>query len=127
MRARARRSLALGLVMTCLAALPGDAREVWRSGDAYVDLGGYVREIAFVSRGTSEADFEAGLGVGCVLSPQAFANCPAFDAVGLERVGTSTTRLRIRMEARANEHWSAVISVDNDCLLYTSPSPRDRG
>jgi len=105
--------------MTCLAALPGDAREVWRSGDAYLDLGGYVREIAFVSRGTSEADFEAGFGVGCVLSPQAFADCPAFDAVGLTRVGTSTTRLRIRMEARANEHWSAVVSVDNELIAGT--------
>ena len=119
MRARAGRPLALGLAMACLAAVPGDAREVWRSGDAYVDVGGYVREIAIVSRGTSQADFLAGLGPSCGPSPQAFADCPAFDAVGLERVGTSTTRLRIRMEARANEHWSAVISVDNELIAGT--------
>ena len=31
------------------------------------------------------------------------------------------------LTARRNEAQSAVVDVDETCLLYTSPSPRDRG
>jgi len=119
------RACTLALAGLGLATGPAGAGEVWRSGDAYLDLGGTVREITLVSRGTSPEAFEAGL-VQCfqsavpnVPSPSEFANCPAFAAVGEKRVATSSTRLRLRMEARANAHWSAVISFDNEFLAGT--------
>jgi hypothetical protein len=114
----------LGLA-TGLAAGLANAGEIWRSGEAYIDLGGTVREIALVSRGTSPEAFGTGLAqcfpplVPAVPDPAEFANCPAFGAVGEKRVATSTTRLRLRMEARANRHWSAVISIDNEFLAGT--------
>ena len=119
------RAIVLALAASCCAALPASSRELWRSGDAYLDLSGTVREIALVSRGTSSEAFAAEL-AQCfssaepsVPTPTEFADCPAFATVGDERVGTSTTRLRLRMEARANEHWSAVISFDNELLAGT--------
>jgi hypothetical protein len=119
------RACALALAGIGLAVDPAGGRELWRSGDAYLDLGGTVREIALVSRGTSPEAFGAGLAqcfaraVPNVPSPAEFANCPAFAAVGEKRVATSTTRLRLRVEARANAHWSAVISFDNELLAGT--------
>ena len=112
----------LALAGLGLATGPAGAGEVWRSGDAYLDLGGIVREIALVSRGTSPEAFEAGLAqcfppaVPAIPGPAEFASCPAFGAVGDKRVATSTTRLRLRLEARANAHWSAVISITNEFL-----------
>jgi len=119
------RACALALAGIGLAVDPAGGREIWRSGDAYLDLGGTVREIALVSRGTSPEAFGAGLAqcfppaVPNVPSPAQFANCPAFAAVGEKRVATSTTRLRLRVEARANAQWSAVISFDNELLAGT--------
>ena len=116
------RACTLALAGLGLATGPAGAGEVWRSGDAYLDLGGIVREIALVSRGTSPEAFEAGLAqcfppaVPAIPGPAEFASCPAFGAVGDKRVATSTTRLRLRMEARANAHWSAVISITNEFL-----------
>ena len=119
------RAFVLALVGVGLASAAASARELWRSGDAYLDLAGTVREIALVSRGTSSEAFEGAL-TACVLAvapaalpPAQFADCPAFATVGEKRVETSTTRLRLRMEARANEHWSAVISFDNEFLAGT--------
>jgi len=119
------RNVAALLVGAGLAAGPSGARELWRSGDAYLDADGSLREIAVVSRGTSPGDFENNL-IACyvdafpsAMTPDEFANCPAFDDVGAKRVGTSTTRLRLRVEARADAHWSAVISFDNEMLAGT--------
>ena len=116
MRGRSTPSCVLALAWLAFACEPAAARELWRSGDAYLDASGEVREIAVWTRGTSEAAFEAGVGPACFSSPENFANCPAFDAVGDERVFTSLTRLRLRVEGRASPNWSAVVSFDNELL-----------
>ena len=116
MRGRSTPSCVLALAWLAFACEPAAARELWRSGDAYLDASGEVREIAVWTRGTSQEEFEAGVEPACFSSPMNFANCPAFDAVGDERVFTSLTRLRLRVEGRANPHWSAVVSFDNELL-----------
>jgi len=114
LRRLAARSCALAWLV--FASEPAAARELWRSGDAYLDASGSVREIAVLTRGTSRETFEAGVEPTCFASPVDFANCPAFDAVGDKRVFTSLTRLRLLVEARATPHWSAVVSFDNELL-----------
>lgn len=116
MRRLVSRSCVLALAWLAFASEPTAARELWRSGDAYLDASGSVREIAVWTRGTSQQAFEAGAQPACFSSPVNFANCPAFDAVGDERVFTSLTRLRLRVEGRASPHWSAVVSFDNELL-----------
>ncbi len=116
------RSVGAGILwLFTLVGSETSARELWRSGDAYLDAGGSLREIAMTTRGTSAAAFGAGFTPACVVtptgdpaSPDTFADCPAFDVVGDERVMTSITRLRIRAEGRADEHWSANISADGE-------------
>ncbi|MBW2230817.1 MAG: hypothetical protein JRH17_10535 [Deltaproteobacteria bacterium] len=97
-----------------LVAGPTTARELWQSGPASLDGGGSVRQILVVSRGTNLEDFYTGY-----LTPSCeddFANCPAFDAVGEQRVVTSLTRLRLRGELRIGEHLSAVAEFDNELI-----------
>jgi len=78
-----------------------------------VDASGTIRQLAVLTRGTSLEAFQAGLGPGCLVD---FANCPSFDAVNQQRIGLSLTRLRARLDARANAHWSASIEFDNQLL-----------
>lgn len=107
-------SAAILVSLGTTAPPPAAAREMWRSGDAYLDVSGSLRELALVSRGTSLQAFQAGLVPSCLVD---FANCPAFDAVDQERIGLSLTRLRARIDGRASAHWSASIVFDNQLVL----------
>ena len=114
------RWIAFAFSLFSVWAIPGEARELWQSGEAHVDLNGQLRIIGLVSRGTEPSAFNAPFEadpVGCGLAPvfneSAFMNCPGWQAVNQSRVGLGYARLRLELEARANEHWSAFIAFDN--------------
>lgn len=125
----------LGVLGTCLAVLfcsvlSAHGREVWSEGGAHLDVGGQLRLIGLVGRGTSATEFFApfvappDFGQSCgTPNPNvypgsdfnyaAFINCPAWSAVNQERTGIGFARLRLEVDARANENWSAFIAFDN--------------
>ena len=74
MRGRSTPSCVLALAWLAFACEPAAARELWRSGDAYLDASGEVREIAVWTRGTSQEEFEAGVEPACFSSPMNFAS-----------------------------------------------------
>jgi hypothetical protein len=108
--------VAAWLVLAVLAAAPAGARELWSRGDASLEFSGSLRELLVGSHGTSASDFEkAALGdpVGCTLVAT-FPDCAAWDTVGETPIVTSLTRLRLRFDARATKHLSAVVVYDNE-------------
>lgn len=119
MRFQAR--LAAGLLLAALLASPALGREVWRTGEAHLDIGGQLRMIGLVTRGTSGADFmtpfvlppNPGCGTAPAFNYDAFIDCPGWDAINQDRVGLGYARLRLEVEGRLDEHWSAFIAVDN--------------
>jgi hypothetical protein len=108
------RRAALAL-LALLAAAPGAAREVWRSGDRVLELSGSLREVLTTTDGTSEDAFAAAAASDpvCVDVAQ-FANCSAFDVVGDTDVWTSLTRARVALDARAGPRWSASLAYDHE-------------
>ncbi|HEY8123639.1 MAG TPA: hypothetical protein VII78_20140 [Myxococcota bacterium] len=98
-----------------LAAVPAQAREVWRSGDRSLDVAGSLREVLTTTNGTSEDEFEAALALdpACWTTPQ-FEDCAAFDSVGDKDVWTSLTRARVTLDARAGQKWSAELAYDHE-------------
>ena len=116
----ARRVAAFLILLACLRPSPGSARELWQSGEARLDLNAQLRLIGLVSRGTSASEFNTpfetdpiGCGIAPVFDAQAFMNCPSWQAVNQDRVGLGYARLRMELEGRANEYWSAYIAFDN--------------
>lgn len=109
-----RGALALAVL---LAAAPGSAREVWRSGDRVVELSGSIREVLTMTDGTGADAFAAPFAPGgdpACLDVAQFARCAAFDVVGDEDVWTSLTRARVTLDARAGQHWSASLAYDHE-------------
>ena len=47
--------------------------------------------------------------------------------VGVQGIGTSKTELEFLRRHGVTHMDATVEGNDTDCLLYTSPSPRDRG
>ena len=111
--------LASGLAVISLLAAPTQAREIWQSGEAQLDLNGQLRVIGLVTRGTDPSEFNTPFetdptcGVAPAFNYSAFIQCPSWQAVNQDRVGLGYARLRLELEGRANEHWSAFIAVDN--------------
>ena len=104
--------------LLCVAILsaPAHARELWSHGEASLEVSGSVRELAVVTGGTDRGDFQAAIAARpaqCVPAA-AFPNCPAFDLVGNERVATSLTRLRTRVDLRFTENLFAVAEYDHE-------------
>jgi len=114
------RGFAAALLFAGLWAPPAASVELWSRGEASLDFGGSVRELAVVTRGTDADDFaeamEGTLTAGsavCVLAAT-FPDCPAFGEVGDVVVASSLTRLRLRFDLRVNAHWSTVAVYDNE-------------
>lgn len=102
-------------LLVVLALLTADAaggRELFRSGDAYLDMSGSLRELLTATRGTDADRFQAAAGDPVCLPAADFPDCPAFDLVGERDAWTSLTRLRLRLDGRASEQLSAVIVAD---------------
>ena len=99
-----------------LAAPASEARDLYRDDPASLELSGSLRERLIATRGTNADAFARSLTPAC-LPVAAFPNCPAWDRVGERDVWTSLTRLRLRLDARANEHFSAVVVYDNEGLV----------
>jgi len=111
-----RAGAAAGLVLALLTAAPGGARELWRRGDASLELSGSLRELLVGSHGTSASEFEtaaASDGPACLLVAT-FPDCAAWDTLGDTPIVTSLTRLRLRFDARATKQLSAVVVYDNE-------------
>lgn len=114
--------LAAGSALISLLATPTptQAREIWQSGEAHLAINGQLRLIGLVSRGTEPSEFNTPFEtnpVGCGVAPafnySAFIQCPSWQAVNQDRVGLGYARLRLELEGRANEYWSAFIAFDN--------------
>ncbi|MFP6639529.1 MAG: hypothetical protein VCC04_04735, partial [Myxococcota bacterium] len=81
---RLARTLAAGLALVTGLALDAQSREVWQDDEAHLGLGGELRLIGLVGRGTSETDFWGPFRqdpAGCGISPPSFdydrfINCP---------------------------------------------------
>ena len=73
-----------------------------------------------------QAEWLGEIGAGIQIAPNAF-NCFDFLGIGgaLRENAVYIDRLRL-MDALSGEEICH-IPLDEDCLLYTSPSPRDRG
>jgi len=111
---------ALALTLATLLPASVGAREIWQSGEAQLDLNGQLRLIGLVTRGTDPTEFNTpfetnpvGCGVAPVFNYSDFINCPSWQAVNQNRVGLGYARLRLELEGRANENWSAFIAFDN--------------
>jgi hypothetical protein len=119
-----RHILATALLCPLLGAAPAPARDLWRSGEASLELSGSVRELAIATRGTDADDFEEAtranpaVAVDCARA-ETFPDCPAFDEVGERRVLTSLTRLRTQLDLRLSPHWSAVAVYDHELRAGT--------
>lgn len=110
--------LATGLI-AILGASPADARQLWKHGDASLELTGSVRELLTLTEGTDVDRFEevaAAHPAECFPAAR-FANCPAFGVVGDKDVWQSLSRFRIRLDAQATNRLSAVVSYDNEVQL----------
>ena len=94
------------------STLPSRATELWRDGDAVIELSGSVRELLTVTNGTDPERFSRALvEAGCFSLPR-FADCPAFDHVGDRDEWESLTRLRVQFDANVGSRWSAQLVYD---------------
>jgi hypothetical protein len=110
-----RAGLAAALLALGLGSAPAAARELWRSGDAHLDVSGSTRELLVGSHGTDADAFTRDLLSDPACLPAAsFPDCAAWDALNQAEVIQSLTRLRIRLEGRANEHLWGEIDYDNE-------------
>jgi hypothetical protein len=112
------------ILLAVFAAEPAGARELWKRGDAHLELSGSLRELLVGTRGTSASEFENAVGeypVACSLVVS-FPDCPAWDALNETPVVTSLTRLRLRFDARATRHLSASVVYDSDWFAGTLDS-----
>ncbi len=92
------------------------ARELWRRGEAALELTGSVREVAVATRGTDADDFaDAALSdpLGCGLAAS-FPDCIAFEEVNERDLVQSLTRLRTRLDLSLGRGWSATLSYDHE-------------
>lgn len=112
----------MACVLVCVGALaaPAEARELWSRGDASVEVSGSVREVFAVTHGTDLGRFAERSAVAqpptLCLQAARFADCPAFDLVGRRNVWQSLTRVRTRLDWRANARVSGVLTWDHELL-----------
>lgn len=109
------------LLAMCLCASQAAGREVWRRGDATVELSGSAREIVVGTRGTDADDFTAAIvetlpSLRCVTAAR-FADCPAFRVIGDTGVWQSLTRLRTNIDARVMRGLSVHLVYDHELRL----------
>lgn len=105
--------LALGLALGLASTAP--AAELWREGAAFLEVSGSAREIVSVGSGTDARDFRERLqGDPDCRDQDAFPRCEAWTERGDATVASSLTRLRVRVDARATEQWSALVVYDHE-------------
>jgi hypothetical protein len=96
-----------------LAAAPAAAIDLWRDGERYVEFTGSVRELFTVTNGTDAPDFRDSLiDNGCLLDPDAFTACPAWDLVGEQDVWESLTRFRLQLDGGFGEGLTGQLIYD---------------
>ncbi len=94
------------------------ARELWRRGEASIELSGSLYEQVVLTRGTDVDDFlDASMTDPNCLFAATFSDCRGFDEVGEWFVPISLTRMRTKLEVVVNEHWSAVVEYDHELLV----------
>ena len=125
------RALALRLAAWILAGLVvfpavAGAREIWRSGDAFVEFAGTLRQIVRTSEQTDEDDFRDALRSGdpnCIppglaqpplLPAGNFEDCVAFGEVGEERAVQSLSRLRLEIDVGVTSWLTGHVVADNE-------------
>lgn len=94
------------------------AREVWRRGDASLEVSGSVRNLARFTQGTDANDFVE-QGAPCFLDAATFPDCPAFGLVGDEDVVVDLTRVRTRFDLRVTPRLSAQVTYDHELRFGT--------
>jgi hypothetical protein len=105
-----------------LGASPAACAELWRHGDASLELGGSARELLVGTHGTDLDSFRRNAAAdfpNCIQATPAFPNCAAWDALNDAPVVTSLTRLRVELDARATERLSALIVYDHEVAAGT--------
>jgi hypothetical protein len=91
---------AQAFVLHAGTAPPAAAVDVWRDGERYLQASGSIRELFQATRGTDASDFENALVEnGCLVDPDVFADCPAFDLIGEQSVWESKTRFYAQLDA----------------------------
>jgi hypothetical protein len=102
----------------CASASGASARELFRSGDASLDLSGSFRERLTATQGTDADRFRAAFDPGNVrfdpscIPVQTFPDCSAWDAVAHGDSWVSLSRLRLELDGRLNRSLSAVVVYD---------------
>jgi hypothetical protein len=111
-----------GLALAALLGAQGaGARELWRRGEAYLDVDGAVRQLVVVTAGTDADDFRDRVLANlpdCAPADR-FPDCPAFDVVGDEDVATSLTRLRLKVRLGIAPRLFAYVAYDHELLAGT--------
>ena len=120
------RGVLLGLLIAL--ALPAEANEIWRSGEASLTWKGSVRELAVVTRQTDVERFNRAFAPLAArplpadprcLFAVAFADCPAFSEIGETTTFSSLTRLRQELAFRFRERWSIEAAYDHTWVSTT--------
>ena len=110
------------LASVCLLVLAsgGHAEELWRDGQASLAVSGSVREIVSLGRGTDRSRFGDALTADptCTITAT-FPSCDAWKEQGDTTLGTSLTRFRLQVDARATESLSAVVVYDHEVRAGT--------
>ncbi len=112
------RGLAAALLALLLGAPPVAAHELWRSGEAYLELTGSARELLVGTHGTDLSSFQrlAAADAANCLPAATFPSCAAWDALDQASAVTSLTRLRVRLDVRATDRISGAIAYDQEVL-----------
>lgn len=102
----------LVLAFVVLAA-PARGTELWRHGEARLEISGSLRELANIGSQTDAHDFLAAADADCLLAAT-FAHCRSFDVVGDKDAWQSLTRLRTRADLQIVEELRAVVVYDHE-------------
>lgn len=115
-----RAALALAVAWALGAGPAAEARELWRRGEASLELTGSVREVFVATQGTDAGRFAERvvetLPAPTCLQAARFADCTAFDVLGRRDLWQSLTRARTRLDWRASPHVSGSLAYDHELL-----------
>jgi len=100
-----------------MSAAPIGATDLWSSDDgvARLEFSGSLRELVSAGEGTRTEDFERAFAADAsnCLVVTTFPSCAAFDELGERVVVTSSTRLRMRLDAQLARGLDAVLVYDH--------------
>ena len=115
-----RKAAVAGTLVLGALATAADARELWRSGDASLELSGSVKELLTFTQGTDAGDFaERSASDPRCARADTFENCAGFGTVGEKDAWQSLTRMRTRFDLRIDANLSAVLAYDHELRFGT--------